>query len=59
MRCRQCLHLLIYIYCDSLSAGGGCEAVVAARTRYSWVNFRECGELLYAAIFYLRLKGSI
>ena len=31
---------------DSVSADGGCEAAVAARTRCVLVKFRECGELL-------------
>ena len=32
---------------DSVSAGGGCEAAVTARTRCWLVRLRECGELLY------------
>ena len=32
---------------DRVSAGGGCEAAVTARTRCGWVKFRECSELLY------------
>ena len=28
---------------DWVSAGGGCEAAVTARTRCGWVKFRECG----------------
>ena len=34
---------------DRVSAGGGCEAAVTARTRYGWVKLRECllSELLY------------
>ena len=32
---------------DRLSAGGGCEAAVTARTRCEWIMFSECGELLY------------
>ena len=31
---------------DRVSAGGGCESVVSARTRCRLVKFRECGELL-------------
>ena len=27
---------------DRVSAGGGCEAAVTARTRCGWVKFREC-----------------
>ena len=30
-----------------MSAGGGCEAAVTARTRCGWVMFMECSELLY------------
>ena len=43
---------------DRVSAGGGCEAVVTARTRCGWVKFRECSELLYGR-FPLKLKGSV
>ena len=32
---------------DRMSACGGCEAAVTARTRCVLVRFRECGELLY------------
>ena len=31
---------------DRVCVDGGCETVVTARTRYGWVMFRECGELL-------------
>ena len=31
---------------DRVGAGGGCEAALTARTRYGWVDFMECGELL-------------
>ena len=44
---------------DRLSASGGCEAAVTARTRFGWVMFRECGELLYGRRFPLRLKGAV
>ena len=36
---------------DRLSAGGGCDAAVTARTRYGWVKIRECGKLLYGGRF--------
>ena len=36
---------------DRLSAGGGCEAAVSARTRCEWVKFGECCELLYGRRF--------
>ena len=29
-----------------MSAGGGCEAAVTARTRCGWVKLRGCSELL-------------
>ena len=31
---------------DRVSAGGGCEAAVTARTRCELVNFKECCDLL-------------
>ena len=31
---------------DRVSACGGCEAAMTARTRCGCVKFRECGELL-------------
>ena len=36
---------------DRVSAGGGCEAAVTARTRCERFKFRECGELLYGRRF--------
>ena len=44
---------------DRVSVGGGCEAVVTARTICGWVKFMECGELLYGKRFPLSLKGSV
>ena len=44
---------------DKVSAGGGYEVAVTARTRYGWCRFRECGELLYCRIFPLKLKGAV
>ena len=44
---------------DRVSAGGGCEAAVTARTRCGWVKFRECGELLHGRRFPLRQKGAV
>ena len=44
---------------DRMSAGGGCEVDVTARTGCEWVKFRECGELLYGRRFPLRLKGAV
>ena len=36
---------------DKVSAGGGCEAAVTARTRCLWVKFMECDLLLYGRRF--------
>ena len=44
---------------DRVSAGGGCEAAVTARTRYGWVKLRECGELHYFRRFPLKMKGAL
>ena len=44
---------------DSVSAGGGCEAVVTARTRWGWGRHRDCGELLHGKRFPLKLKGTV
>ena len=44
---------------DRVSAGGGCEAAVTVRTRYRWVEFMDCSELLYRGRFPLRLKGAV
>ena len=44
---------------DRVSAGGGCEVGVTARTRCGWVKYRECGKLLYGRRFPLRLKGAV
>ena len=50
--------LLTYLG-DMVSAGGGCEAAVTARTRCGWVKFRVCSELLYGRRFPLMLKGAV
>ena len=42
---------------DGVSAGGGCEAVVTARTRCGWIW--ECSELLCRMRFPLELKGAV
>ena len=42
-----------------MSAGGGCEAAVIARTICAWVKFRECGELLYKKISSKAEKGYL
>ena len=44
---------------DMLNASGGCEVAVAARARFGWMKFRECGELLYSKRFSLKLKGRV
>ena len=44
---------------DRVSAGGGCEAAVTARTICRWVKFMECVELLYGRRFPLRLYGAV
>ena len=44
---------------DRVSAGGGCEAAVTARTGCLRVKFRECGMLLYGRRFPLGLKGAV
>ena len=44
---------------DRVSACGGCEADVTARTRCELVTFRECGELLYDKRFPLMLKEAV
>ena len=43
---------------DRVSAGGGCEASVTARTRCGLVKFRECGELLCGRLP-VKLKGVV
>ena len=43
---------------DRVSAGGGCEAAVTARTRCGCAKHRECNELLYGR-FPLKLKGAV
>ena len=43
---------------DMVSAGGGCEAAVPARTRCGLI-FLKCGVLLYLRRFPLWLKGAV
>ena len=43
---------------DRVSAGGGCETAVTARTRCGWVKFRKCGDLLYGR-FPPKLKWNV
>ena len=44
---------------NRLNASDGCEAAVTARVRIGWVRFRECGELLLANRFPLKMKGKV
>ena len=44
---------------DWVSASGGCEAGMIARTRCGLVKFRECGVLLYGWRFPLMLKEVV
>ena len=44
---------------DRVSAGGGCEAAVTARTRCGWVKLRECGELRYGRRLTPKQKGCL
>ena len=48
---------LIYLG-DWVSAGGGCEAAVTARTLCRWVKFRECSKLQYGR-FPPKLNGTV
>ena len=41
-----------------VSAGGGCEAAVTARTRCGWVKLRERSKLLNGR-FFLKAKGAV
>ena len=42
-----------------MSAGGGCDAAVTARTRCGWVKFRECDKLLYAMRFQQKMRMAV
>ena len=44
---------------NRVSAGGGCEAPVTARTRCGWAKHRKCGELLHGWRFSPKLKGAV
>ena len=44
---------------DRVCAGEGCDAAVTDRTRCGWVQFWECGELLYGRRFHIKLKGAV
>ena len=42
-----------------MSAGGGCEAAVTARTRCGWDKLRKCSELLHGMRFSIKLKLAV
>ena len=44
---------------DKVSASGGCEAAVTARTRCGWAMFVGCDELLNGRRFPLRLNRAV
>ena len=44
---------------NRVSAGGGCEVSMTARTGCEWVKFRECGKVLYDRRFPLERKGAV
>ena len=48
-----------FTYLGDRVSAGGCEAAVTARTRCGWVEFRECGELLYGRRFPPKQKGAV
>ena len=43
---------------SKLCVGGGCQAAVTVRIRCGYIEFRECGELLYGR-FHIMLKWII
>ena len=44
---------------DRQNSSGGCEVAVTARVRTGWVRFRECGKLLLANRFPLKMQGKV
>ena len=44
---------------DKMSADGGCEAAVTARTICGWAKLRECVELQHGRRFPLNMKGAV
>ena len=60
MRCDEVetVHEFTY-HGDRVSAGGGCETAVTARTRCGSVKFREYGELLYGRKYPLKMNGAV
>ena len=42
-----------------MSAAGGCDDAVTAKTRCVWAKLMECGELLYEELFPLKVKAAV
>ena len=42
-----------------MTAGGGCEVAVTARTRCGWVKLRVCSALLYGRGNHLKQKSVV
>ena len=42
-----------------MSAGGGCESAVSARSRCGWFNLRECDNFLYGRTDHLMLREAV
>ena len=42
-----------------MSAGGGCEGAVTAKTRYGWVKLSKCDELLHCRRCPLKVQRAI
>ena len=52
----------VKVFCylgDRLNASDGCDTAVTSRIRIGWMKFRECGELLRARRFSLKMKGLV
>ena len=58
--CDEVETVIVFIHLgDRVSAGGGCEVVVTARTRCGWIKLSTCCELLYGRRFPLTLKWAV
>ena len=44
---------------DRVSAGGGCEAAVTARTRFGWIKFRSVVSCCMSYVRSATLYGSL
>ena len=44
---------------DRVSAGGGCEVTVTAKTRCEWAKIRECGKLLHGKMIHPKQKVAV